>query len=180
MIQSDKSVAYCYISAPLGPAKTLRYSIHICSLLAGPAVFSVFFRLPLSPSPWGLSFHGYRAQNEVVPERQRFWGIGSSPSVSRSHVGHIAVCTDGPATHQLRIPYPTGRRHPGATEVPGPTRCHHHRSTTAPPRPRAQAAMVTGPGLAGTPAPLRPVPLPCTPLPAPGGKPGDGTPTPRY
>lgn len=62
-----KSVRCCYISVPLGPAKTLRYSIHICSLSAGPAVLSVFFRLPLSPSPWGVKCHGYRAQSAGVP-----------------------------------------------------------------------------------------------------------------
>ena len=39
----------CDISAPLGPAKMLRYSIHMCSSLADPAVV---FRLPLSPRPW--------------------------------------------------------------------------------------------------------------------------------
>jgi hypothetical protein len=33
--------------------------------------------------------------------------IGSSPSVSRCHVGPAAACTDGPATHRLRIPDPT-------------------------------------------------------------------------
>lgn len=54
----------------------------MCSLLAGPAAFSVFFRLPLSPRPWGVKFHGYRAQNAVVPERQRFWVIGSAPLVA--------------------------------------------------------------------------------------------------
>ena len=52
-------------------------------------------------------FHGYCAQTTGVPERQRSRVIGSSPSVSRGHVGLAAACTDGPATHQLRIPDPT-------------------------------------------------------------------------
>jgi hypothetical protein len=42
----------------------LRYSVNICSLPASPAAF---VRLPLSPCPWGLKFHGYRAQRAGVP-----------------------------------------------------------------------------------------------------------------
>ncbi len=116
-----------------------------------------------------------RAQS--YPERQRSWGIGSSPSVSRGHVGPAAACTDGPATHRLRIPDPTGRRHPGATEVPGPYRRHHHRCTTDRPRPCPGRLWSPAQGSRPSPPPRRCVP-PRTPLPAPGGKPGDGTPTP--
>jgi hypothetical protein len=54
----------------------------MCSLLADPAAFSVVVQLPLSPRPWGLKFHGYRAQNVLMPERQRSWVIGSAPLVA--------------------------------------------------------------------------------------------------
>lgn len=44
-------------------------------------------------------------------QRQQPWGIGSSPSPRRGHVLPAAACTDGPATHRLRIPDPTRRVH---------------------------------------------------------------------
>ena len=55
----------------------------MCSLLAGPSAFSVFFRLPLSSRPWGEVSTVIAPRAQTRPQRQRPWGIGSSPSASR-------------------------------------------------------------------------------------------------
>ena len=105
--QEGLTIANCYISATLGPAKMLRYSVNMCYLEAGPAAFSIVFgfRCPQARGDEVSMATEPRAQS--YSQRQGSWGIGSSPSVSRCHVGPAAACTDGPATHRLRIPDPT-------------------------------------------------------------------------
>ena len=56
----------------------------MCTLLAGPAVFSVVFRLSLPPRPWGYSFSGYRTQGAGAPSAStalgdRFVPLGLPP-----------------------------------------------------------------------------------------------------
>jgi hypothetical protein len=46
---------FCYLFGIFGPAKTLRYSIHICSLLAGPAVWHSPSSGSLESKPRGRS-----------------------------------------------------------------------------------------------------------------------------
>lgn len=88
----------CPLSAPLGPAKMLRSSIHMGS--AGPVVV---LRLPMSPSAWGevSTVIGPRAQ--AYPQGHRPWVIGSSPSGSRGHVGDLSGFFSGEGAAQERF-----------------------------------------------------------------------------
>ena len=84
-------------------------TLSICALWRpAPPLSRLFFGFRCPPNACGgRCVYGYRPQSAGVPERQRSWRIGSSPSVSRGHVGIAAACTDGPATHRLRILDPT-------------------------------------------------------------------------
>ena len=65
---------------------------NICALCwpAPPLSLSFFgFRCPHAREVG--SFHGYRAQNAVVPERQRSWVIGSAPLVAPPPRGYVPL-----------------------------------------------------------------------------------------
>jgi hypothetical protein len=61
--QRHKIQDSCPLSAPLDPPKMLRYSTHICSFLASPAVV---FWLPLSPRQWGVNHRPQGWGEEVI------------------------------------------------------------------------------------------------------------------
>jgi hypothetical protein len=116
----DKIVDYCYDPTLITELKNFPYPEYMCSLLAGPATFSFVFRLPLSPRPWGLKFHGYRAQNVLMPERRRSWVIGAAPVMALP-----SPLVTGPRPRLTSHRSSTARRHPGnpaRPPLPGPNR----------------------------------------------------------
>ena len=78
-IQPRKSVIYCPLSAPLGPAKMLRYSIHMCSWRPAPR-FLCLFSASVVPTPVGDEVSTVIAPRaQAHPQRQRPWMTGSFP-----------------------------------------------------------------------------------------------------
>jgi hypothetical protein len=115
---------------------------NICALWRPSSPLSQSFFGSRCPRPWGVKFHGYRAQNAVVPGHQRSWVIGSAPVVV--------------------LPLPPGHRSPPQTYVspvgPSRPRCRPPRRPTHVPLFPAQNPNPE----TGTPSPLvlRPGPDP--------------------
>jgi hypothetical protein len=135
--------------------------------------------VPVVPLPVGSSFHGYRVQNAVVPERQRSWGIGASPLASRRHVcppppapmpgptvaatTHLARAEDhqgeaGATTDGITKDQPPPRPHRSA--LPSPSPGYRRRPAPCHASKRGTVSHSREPGnRKGAPTP----PLPCTP-----------------
>jgi hypothetical protein len=103
-----------------------------------------------------------------APALEPRWPVASTPPRCHHHLAH-----HGNVESSRR-----GRRHPGGYRDPSPHRRHHHDAQrTGPcPYPGRLWSHVQGSRPSPTAAPAGS--LPRTPLPAPGGEPGDGTPTP--
>ena len=90
----------CYICATLGPAKILRCSINIFSLLATPAAF---VRLPFPPRPW------VKFRRLSRPERRR------TMSVNRPGDRFVSLSQSLPCGARRRL-----HRWPGHPSTPNP------------------------------------------------------------
>jgi hypothetical protein len=103
-LNTMRCFAYFYDPKLITELKTSHILEYMCSLVDGPAAFSVFYWLPLVPTPMGGKFSLVIAPRaQAYPHRQRPWVIGSAHLASHVHdrlwtpgVHHAATARRGP------------------------------------------------------------------------------------